>query len=231
MRAGLALVLLGALGCSKAGPTDKPPITTTPDPITQTPEVKPPPATPGAIAIQMTAATLADDCGTGPRTPPPPKPAKPITATRSEQESSRKNDPPPPAESRQRGFARGDVACQQSSIQLSIVAPGDAKPGDLSVKSVELVDGGAAASTMAARAPSVWSAANGAYEPWDQKIAPGQELSVSYALARPDWSKVKDRYNKAFVVRAVLSINGADQTVQQTVEIAAPTSLPPNVRT
>jgi hypothetical protein len=207
-----ALVLVGLFGCSKAPPTpvDRPvPVA---QPETPPPAVKPPPATPATIAIQMTAATLADDCGSAPATPPSP----PVKAAKS------KSDDAGPKAKRK---------CEQTSIQLSITAPAGAKPAELTVKKVELFDeAGTSLGVLEVRAPSLWSDANG-YMPWDQKITPPAELSVSYALGRPDWSKVKDRWNKTYVVKAVLAFGGADQTVQQNVEVGAPTTLPPNVKT
>jgi hypothetical protein len=56
-------------------------------------------------------------------------------------------------------------------------------------------------------------------------------LSVSYALSQPDLSAVKDRRDHTYTVKAVLSISGSDQTLEQSVEVAAPTSLPPGVKT
>ncbi|MEO8700191.1 MAG: hypothetical protein ABI867_09110 [Kofleriaceae bacterium] len=202
-----ALVLVSLLGCSKAQTAS--PSEVKPPPVSQ-PDVKP-------IAVQMTAATLADDCGGGPMRPPQPKtpPKESLAAPRSEEARS-----------------RGDVACQQSSMQLAITSSKDTKAGELTVKSVELFDeAGVSLGKLAWRAPSRWSADKAVYEAWDQKIAPSQELAVSYALAQPDWSGVKDRRNKTFVLRATVAIGGADQTLSQTVEVAAPTSLPPNVRT
>jgi hypothetical protein len=76
----------------------------------------------------------------------------------------------------------------------------------------------------------VWADAEG-YSPWDQHIEPGQDLSVSYALSQPDWSAVQDRWNQTYTVKAVISISGTDQTVEQRVEVTAPTSLPPGVKT
>ncbi|MEO8700190.1 MAG: hypothetical protein ABI867_09105 [Kofleriaceae bacterium] len=210
MRAMFLLVAI--LGCSKA-PVDRP--------ITQpeAPAVRPPPVTPAiaTITVQMTAATLADDCGGGPNTAPAP----PKAAAKAKQDA--------PYEPTQASKAKRK--CEQSSIQLSITAPAGAKPAELAVKQVELFDEtGKSLGVLESRAPSLWSEANG-YMPWDQKITPGQELSVSYALGRPDWSKVPERWNKTYVVKAQLSIGGADQTVQQNVEVGAPTSLPPNVKT
>jgi hypothetical protein len=227
MRTRLVFALVGVLGCTSSGPssvdkaepvTPTPPPTAEPDPKT---EVEPEPdAVASAIDVQMTAATLADDCGGGPNTRPTAPAAKAAIKQKSDESPRRSRSP-----------AMGDRACEQSSIQLAIAAPAGAEPAEVAVKSVELLlESGASVGKLAVRAPSVWSEAEG-YTPWDQKVAPGQDLSVSYALTEPDWSKVEDRWNQTYTVKAVLSIGGSDRTVQQSVAVDAPTSLPPGVKT
>jgi len=72
---------------------------------------------------------------------------------------------------------------------------------------------------------------DGTYTAWDQKIAPGQELSVSYALSQPPWGAVTERWNRTYVLKAVVTVGGGERSVQRDVHVAAPTMLPPNVRT
>jgi hypothetical protein len=229
MRTGrvLSIVLVGVLGCSKAGtPGDVPaPVAQQPPgppalkPPAPAPTPAPAPAPAPAVKVQMTAATLADDCGGAPPSTPPKQKAK--TALKREPASSSKADSAFAARRR----------CEQSSMQLSIDAPTGARPGELHVKRVELLDDkGASLGELAASSPTMWSD-SGSYIPWDQKIEPGHELSVSYVLAQPKWGAVKDRWNKTYVVKAVITVDGADQTVQQDVVVTAPTSLPPNVKT
>ena len=64
------------------------------------------------------------------------------------------------------------------------------------------------------------------YVPWDQRIEPEEDLSVSYALTQPDWSTVEDRRSQTYTVKAVISIAGNDRTLEQDVEVAMPTSQP-----
>ncbi|MEM6996857.1 MAG: hypothetical protein AAF721_40515 [Myxococcota bacterium] len=229
MRNAFAVVSVAALGLCLAACTsvdEKPPVSPTqPEPAaTVAPDPEPieepqpePEAEPAKISVQMTSATLADDCGRGPSTPPRARQPK------GKLKSKRKGDMAKGAKARRR--------CEQSSIQLAIVAPEGVQPADMAVKSVELLlESGTSVGTLEARAPSVWSD-DGGYTPWNQKVEPSQDLSVSYALSQPDWSKVEDRWNKTYTVKAVLSIAGADQTVEQNVVVDAPTSLPPNVKT
>lgn len=210
MRSYSAFVLVAIVGCSKADP---PPTTPPTTPVT-TPELKP--VKPAArVTIEMTAATLADDCGGA----PPSKPAVPVTA---EPKSEQKKDA---------AYAKAKRKCEQTSMQLSITAAAGGAPIELRVKKVELFDeGGSSLGELASRSPIVWSDA-GAYQPWDQMVAPGKTLSVSYSLAQPSWGSVADRWNKTYVLKAVISVGGDDQTVKRDVQVSAETSLPPNVKT
>lgn len=173
------------------------------------------PATPPRVTVEMTAATLADDCGGAVPTSPPVR--------RKSRAEAGRNDAVHGARIRRQ--------CEQTSMQLSVVAPAGVEPTRLRVKSVELFDeNGERVGTLTPRSPTVWSA-TGVYQTWDETIAPSQTLSVSYALSQPDWAAVTERWNKTFVVRAVLTVGGTEQTVQHDVLVSAETSLPPNVRT
>ena len=213
------LLVATLVACTKAG--------TSSDPVAQQQPSQPPPAfkapadpppapapppVAAKITVTMTAATLADDCGGTP----------PTTAPKTAKQKSEKADD---VDSRSMAKRR----CEQSSMQLSVIAPAGAA-SELKVKKVELYDEkGALVGELTARSPTVWK--DSAYQPWDQKIAAAQELSVSYALSQPNWSAVANRWNKTYVVKAVIVIGGADQTVQKDVHVSAPTSLPPNVKT
>jgi len=188
----------------------------TPDPVADpVPDAKTSP-----IAVHMTAATLADDCTGPPRgRPPARKKAKP-----QPNRTQAKGDQP-------KSKSKSKRRCDPSSIQLSVVASKDAKASDITIKSVELLlESGSSVGMLQARSPSVWSDEDG-YVAWDQKIEPAQDLSVSYSLSPPDWSGVKNRWDQSYTVKAVVSIAGADQTLEHSVVVATPTSLPPNVKT
>jgi hypothetical protein len=202
------------VGCGKSGPPAAEPTDVT---------VATPPAAPSApapvrsaITVEMSAATLADECG---GTAPSGPPAKGAT--------QRKGDSPDEAGAKSKAKRR----CEQTSMQLSIAAPAGTAPADISVKEVEIFDqAGVSFGKLRASAPRVWSP-EGVYVDWDQKIAPGSELSVSYALTEPAWARVEDRFNKMFVVKAVISIAGTDHAVQTNVEVKANTSPPTMVKT
>jgi hypothetical protein len=181
--------------------------------------VPPPPAPAPKVTIEMTAATLADDCG-GVAPPAAPR-AKGVQ--RSQREEPSRGD-------EARG-ARARRACDQSSMQLSIVVPAGGAATQLTVKKVELFDDkGVLIGELTPRTPTVW-ADDGTYTAWDQTIAPGKALSVSYALSQPPWGAVHERWNRTYVLKAVVTVGGGDRSVQRDVHVAAPTMLPPNVRT
>lgn len=212
MRAGIWVVLALVVGCGKAGEAPPPEVpVSAPTPATPTSAAEAPSGP--AITAQMTAATLADDCGGSAPLSPPPKGAK-------AQEKAKRDEVG--------GVSKAKRRCDQTSIQLSIVAPADAKEAEIRVKSVEIFDdAGASLGVVQAGSPRKWSEADG-YVAWDQKVEPGTEVAVSYALSEPDWSKVSDRWNKTYVVRAVLSIGGADRPVETTVKVdahASPTTM------
>ena len=184
-----------------------------------------PPKSPGEAAttpriiVEMTAATLADDCGGAVPGSPPVK-------------KSRSENAPERQDASTRHGARARRQCEQTSMQLSVVAEAGVPATTLRVKKVELFDeNGVRVGTLTPRSPTRWSATRGTYEAWDETIVPAESLSVSYALSQPDWAAVTERWNKTFVVKAVVTVGGADRTVEHDVYVSAETSLPPNVRT
>ncbi len=228
MRKGLSLVVAcGLIGCSPSGPsaeeTPVSPSQAEPDPQPEPepePEPEPQPEA-SSVTVLMTAATLADDCGGGPNTRPKPKPKpKPASRAKSDRASMTKSK-----------AKRAKRRCKQSSIQLAVTAPQEASSAKLAVKSVELLMAdGKSLGMLTTREPSVWSD-DGGYVAWNETVQPGDDLSVSYAVTQPNWGGVEDRRSQSYTMKAVVSIAGADQTVEQNVVVDTPTSLPPNVKT
>lgn len=56
-------------------------------------------------------------------------------------------------------------------------------------------------------------------------------MSVSYALASRRGTACPAKRSRTYVLRAVITIGGGEQSVQRDVQIAARTSLPPGVET
>ena len=202
MKARIALAVFGTLTLAHAAELSVGAPTATPAPV-------------APVTVEMISATLADDCGGG----------RPHVPTKMKMKSEKSDA----AESRSN--VKGKRRCEQTSMQLSVVATAAAEPTDLRVKKVEMLDErGAVVSELTARTPTAWNGA-GVYAAWDQRVQPSSSLSVSYALSQPDWNEIDDRWNRTFTLRAVVTVSGRDQTLQRDVTVTAPTSLPPNVKT
>jgi len=237
----LALLLVVLAGCSHESPGKEP--AATPTTIAAQPASAPvdPPQTPPApkaiTTVDLTAVTLADDCG---GTPPWNAPAKVITAEADTKAAVKAEavktdmDMEPKAKAKldykgNSSGARAKRRCEQTSMQLSITS-GDASK--VTVKSVELFDeAGKSLGTLTASKPTRWSDANGVYETWDEALAAGSTSSVSYVLTQPKWDQIGDRWNRTYTLKTVLSIGGVDQAARKDVTLSAPTMLPPNVKT
>ena len=183
-----------------------------PEPTPPT-ETATPPKT-AAITVQMTAATLANDCAPAPAAAQ----AQGLTETRD-------------GESMREGDSADDYACQQSSMQLSVVAAADSPRLQLTVTKVEFFDDkGTMLGPMIPRTPTVWTD-EGTYRAWDESILGGQELSVSYTLSEPPWHKVGSRWGQLFVLKATITANGEEQIIQRNIEVTAPSIYPVDVET
>ncbi|MEJ7598610.1 MAG: hypothetical protein WKG01_11935 [Kofleriaceae bacterium] len=208
----LGLALLTACGASTPAPSpdDQPTVKPVPSPVTAAGEAK--------ATVDLTAVTLADDCG---GTPPWGPPTAPVTRSEKQDVDAQPESHKSKSAQRRR--------CEQTAMQLAVTAP-DGAATELVVKKVELFDdAGKSLGELTASSPTRWS--NDAYQPWDQKVAPGQ-LSVSYVLSQPDWTRTGDRWNRTFTLKVTVGIGSADHSVHRDVEmISAPTSLPPNVKT
>jgi hypothetical protein len=229
MRSAFVWVFVGLVGCTKVGASQDP--SEPPDEqqqFAQPPGAKMPPPSTGTppktaatkVTILMTSATLADDCGT-------PPPAKAKSATWAKDEVAAKADMDDTSRK-----AKRKRSCEQSSMQLSVKSDATGGAATLAVKKVELFDDqGKLLGELTPRDPGVWAPDGSSYNAWDQRVAPGTELSVSYALSQPPWGTVTERWNRTYVLKAVVTVGGTDQAVQHEVHIEAPTFLPPNVKT
>ncbi len=217
----LLFVLVVVAGCTKADPVPSPspapapapgvafaePPPTTPTPPAPTP---PPPAAPLDVSVQLTAVTLADDCGGA-------------TQAGAARAKSARSEPSGVAAQR---YQR---RCEQTSMQLALRASAVAK---IEIKSVELLDEhGKSLGMLAARSPTQWSQGASRYTAWDETLAADTPLKVSYMLQQPNWAKIGNRWNRTYTLKTVVSIGGVDKSVTKNVTLEAPTILSPNVRT
>ena len=204
--------------------------------------IAPPPPTPaptGDVTIELAGITLGDDCG-GDWTPPPPATAPAATtppastAPASPAAVSPSRGPAAPSSCAVGANCGGSTrACQQTSVQLSMQAKGGTTPTTIRVKKVELLDSsGKLLAELASRAPMKWTDA-GSYQPWDQTIAPGAQLAVSYTLASPAWGSMEGgmygQANKTFQVRVTVLVGTKDRVIEKAA--IQPTIMPPAVPT
>lgn len=231
----LALAVLVAGGAAiaselEAGDTAASQIQIAPTPLA--------PVAPKAVVVTISSATLGDECGESPDPAPAPKrKAKGKAKAKSDAESQTKPsesvaaaDASMPADSARGVAARR--ACDQTSMQLSVRSGAEAAAADIKIKKVELYDEtDKLIGTLKSRGPSVWSTGAGAYQTWDEKSVPGTDLMVRYVLAAPDWSKVKNRFDRSYKVKVTLTVGGADQKLERDVYLESQTTLPPGVVT
>jgi hypothetical protein len=221
----LALLMAVVAGCAHEGielaPTAAPKSQPGMELVAPAPTPAPTPAPPKvSTRIELTAVTLADDCGGA---PPWSAPVKTAQLEVAPSKAKAKGDSAAPM------GARAKRRCEQTSMQLAIIA-GDAST--IQVKSVELFDEtGKSLGTLSASKPTRWSDASGRYEAWDELVAAGSTSSVSYVLAQPKWDQIGNRWNRTYTLKTVLSVGGVNQSAQKDVTLSAPTSLPPNVKT
>lgn len=171
---------------------------------------------PKNATVTLMSVTFGDDCGGAPPANAPARPAKAAPAEPSAypaQDSARPDDEP------------YRYRCEQTSMQLSIAARGDA---NVTIKSVEVFDEkGASLGTLTTSKPTRWSDKSSAYEAWDEKVGAGQTASVSYVLSQPSFVNRWDSHDRMYTVKVTASVGGIDQSLQSTVMVVAqPAPMP-----
>jgi hypothetical protein len=226
-------VVVVVAGCSHSEPKGPP---GNPPPPRDPPVVKDPVATDNKVDVQLTAVTLADDCG---GTPPWKAPPATITAQADvKAEAKSTTTASVPKSEAAKGVSKSDMddrkmkakrRCEQTSMQLAITAD---KAGAIAITSAELFDDkGASIGVLAAGKPTKWNDQTSAYEDWDQKVGDHATAMVSYVLAQPDWSKTPDRWDKTYTLKVVVHVGDKDQKVEKAFQLEQEASLPPNVKT
>lgn len=120
------------------------------------------------------------------------------------------------------GFA-GDCAegsdscggwCQQSSLQLHLVASGEGAEVPFEIVTVRVLDpDGDLVSTLTSRSPRTFG--DDGYLAWDETIAPAETLDVAYDTTAPDWSAPGARldWGTVYRVEVVIRIDGVARTL------------------
>jgi hypothetical protein len=104
-------------------------------------------------------------------------------------------------------------------MQLSVVATSDA---DVHVKSVEVFDDtGKSAGVLTASKPTRWAESTSTYAAWDEKVAAGQTVQVSYVLSQPALVSHYENHDRTYTVKVLASAGGVDEPLQATVLIVA----------
>lgn len=130
-------------------------------------------------------------------------------------------DPAPAAEeargmSAKQSVARGDVAdggsrfdrsCTQSTVQLALRSD---VQGPFRVEAVRVLDARTQrpVGKTSLRGPTRWSAGDGMYMPWDERVDVKSELKISYKLG------AFDRVGGPYVLELEVSVDGHRQTIR-----------------
>lgn len=199
-----------------AQPIPMTPVTTPTTPTTPTiPTIPTPVAKAPDVTVELASVTLADECGQGPARKAEAAPARLRMKARADEAPGA-----PP---------RGRRRCEQTAMQVALVAGKGTGSTAITIKEVALFDtDGKALGTLAPGAATIWAGSR--YQAWDGQLAPGQTARVSYALASPDWANIDGRHGKTFRVRVTVVVGTAEKTVERQV-MSAPAMVEINVRT
>lgn len=128
-----------------------------------------------------------------------------------------------PAERGGAGLIGGDCAegadacgfCQQSSLQLHLAAIGDGAEVPFEIVSIRVLDPDAVlVGSLSSRNPRTFEADG--YVAWDETLAPGDDLDVTYDTTAPDWygtSGARLGWGTVYRVEVVVRIDGVERTL------------------
>ena len=224
-----ALGLTGA--CTSTEPTATPPTKETGKPERpEQPDPEQPPAEPIARAA-IASVQMIEDCPSqndGWR--PPPVASGPAAAIPPAMPAPAADEPVPGAPmplSAERAAPGAAIAggggpwvqpCTQSTMQVVFSGQGD-RTSKVEIEKLRLLDpkSGKSVATIDAREPAAW--ADGAYQSWNETIAPRQEVKASYELSVPDWTEVERQIGTSssgfmFVLELDVKVDGELQTVR-----------------
>ena len=174
----------------------------------------------GAVAISVSSIHLADDCGKPANTAPPTPGVVTPTPPRAYAVPGRASQRP----------------CDQSVLQLQLVAAATATATTIAIHKIELLNNaGSILGELTSRSPKQWLAA-GKYAAWDQKIAGGATIKASYALSAPLWPSYgltrAAAAKQTYRLRVTVTTNGNEQVVTgQATVVSPPTPIQPSVPT
>lgn len=107
--------------------------------------------------------------------------------------------------------------CQQSSLQLHIVASDDGSEVPFEIVSIRVIDPESGGSTaITSRNPRVFV---DGYVAWDEIIAPSDDLSVSYETSAPSWGSIDPSgdsrfgWGHVYEVEVRVRVDGVERTL------------------
>jgi len=172
-----------------------------PPPPPADPYVPPPPDEPGStIRVAIAAVQLLSNC------PDPPEVAAEADMDRA-------------AEYRSSGTGSAPY-CSQSTVQLALHSD---RGGTFRVVAVRVLDAAhkRVAGSTTLRKPTLWSAETSTYLRWDERIAAGKDLKISYKLGELDMAAGQklagpdfDVYMGPFVLELDVSVDGQRRTIR-----------------
>ncbi|MBX3270392.1 MAG: hypothetical protein KF729_09040 [Sandaracinaceae bacterium] len=151
---------------------------------------------PGGLDVEASIAsvTLADDCGAAERRGAP-------------------------------GLWEGDCGedgcpsfCQQTAVRLTLAAAAEGETVPFEVVSIRLrAMDGALVGELSPHDAQLF--ADGTYVGWDEQIAPGQTLHVTYDTSAPDWARIGGgnpwtTHGMQFRVEMVVRVDGLERTLE-----------------
>ena len=107
--------------------------------------------------------------------------------------------------------------CQQSSVQLRLVAGAEGTEVPFEIVSIRVIDPESGeATSITARNPRVFV---DGYVTWDETIAPAESLSVSYDTTAPSWGSLGSSadsfgWGHVYTVEMVVRIDGVERTLR-----------------
>lgn len=220
------LLLAACAGWESSTPSYTPPPAEGPTPSHYAP---PPPGDPrepytppapeqpkaGNVTVAIASVQLQEDC---PDPAPAAAPAKPTDGAAIPVERSMQEPAP---SSRMRGDTADGRAwnpCSQSTVQLSVRAD---FAGQVKIEAVRVLDASSkkVAGPTTLRGPTLWN--EGVYGPWDGRTLAGKDLSVSYKMGEPDFSRAAElvgpsfnTFGGPFILEIEVSIDGRRQTIR-----------------
>ncbi len=187
-------------------------------PVTDTKKDPPPPEVKSAVQIAVASVQLDQDC--------PDPPASAVVPTAGARATPRSMPAPvpnkpgdSPAESMSAAAYR--MSCAQSTLQMKLTNAGKAG-AEIRIASINVrdVQSDSVLAPVKSRGPSAWNAAS-TYEAWDEKIAGGAEMQVSYRLTPPDWYALEGKLGggassrgREFDLEVTVEVDGKPVTVR-----------------